>query len=109
LKKIFRQKSENNTELENIETQISRIQNKLNELLKRHAALQKQNIQQQEIIAGLKKDNEVNEKKIRAMEEQQYILKSAAGNLGDTDKKAFEQIIGKYIKEIDKCIALLSE
>lgn len=109
MKKIFRQKSENNTGLENIETQISRIQNKLNELLKRHAALQKQNIQQQETIAGLKKENEAKDKKIRALEEQQYVLMSAAGNLGEADKKAFEQIISKYIKEIDKCIALLSE
>ena len=52
---------------------------------------------------------EENEKKLKEMQEQQYILQSAAGNLNDTDKKAFEKIIGKYIKEIDKCIALLSE
>ena len=45
----------------------------------------------------------------KALEEQQYILKSAAGELNNTDKKAFEQTISKYIKEIDKCIALLSE
>lgn len=95
--------------MENVASQISRIQNKLNELLKKHAALQKQNLQQQESIASLKKQNETNEKRLKEMEEQHYILKSAAGNLGDADKKAFEQIIGKYIKEIDKCIALLSE
>jgi len=43
------------------------------------------------------------------LEEQQYILKSAAGELNSADKKAFEQTISRYIKEIDKCIALLSE
>jgi hypothetical protein len=29
--------------------------------------------------------------------------------MNETDRKALEQVIGKYIKEIDKCIALLSE
>jgi hypothetical protein len=48
-------------------------------------------------------------KKIRALEEQQYILKSAAGELNAVEKKAFEQTINKYIREIDKCIALLNE
>lgn len=95
--------------MEQIESQISRIQQKLNELLKKHTALQKQNLQQLETISSLKIQKETNEKRLKEMEEQHYILKSAAGNLGEADKKAFEQIIGKYIKEIDKCIALLSE
>lgn len=95
--------------MQKIETHISSIQTKLQDLLKKHAALQKQTIQQQETIVALKQKQEANEKKIKALEDQQYILKSAAGNLSITDKKAFEQTIGKYIREIDKCIALLSE
>jgi len=95
--------------LQKIETHISSIQTKLQDLLKKHSALQKQTIQQQETIVALKQKQEANEKKIKALEEQQYILKSAAGNLSIADKKAFEQTIGKYIREIDKCIALLSE
>jgi ABC-type iron transport system FetAB ATPase subunit len=43
------------------------------------------------------------------LEEQQLILKSSTGKMNEADKKAMEQVIGKYIKEIDKCIALLSE
>jgi predicted transcriptional regulator len=95
--------------LEQIEKQIGRINQKTQELLKRYASLQKQHQQQQELIASLKKDQEEQLKKIRSLEEQQLILKSAAGNLEGTDKKAYEQNISRYIKEIDKCIALLSE
>ncbi len=95
--------------MEQIESHIVRINAKLQDLLKKHTSLQKQNQQQQELIAKLKEQQEIGEKKIKALEEQQYILKSAAGELNSTDKKAFEQTISRYIKEIDKCIALLSE
>ena len=95
--------------MEQIETHIARINTKLQDLLKKHASLQKQNQQQQELITKLKEQQEAGEKKIKALEEQQHILKSAAGELNSADKKAFEQTISRYIKEIDKCIALLSE
>jgi len=95
--------------LEQIATHIARINTKLQDLLKKYASLQKQNQQQQELIANLKQQQEAATKKIKALEEQQYILKSAAGELNSADKKAFEQTISRYIKEIDKCIALLSE
>ena len=95
--------------MEQIEIHIARINNKLQDLLKKHTSLQKQNQQQQELITKLKEQQESGEKKIKALEEQQFILKSAAGELNSTDKKAFEQTISRYIKEIDKCIALLSE
>lgn len=92
-----------------IESHISRIQSKLQALLKKHATLRKESEQQQELIAKLQQEQAAKDKKIRLLEEQQYILKSAAGNLEGADKKAFEQTLSKYIREIDKCIALLSE
>jgi len=95
--------------LQSIESHISRIQSKLQDLLKKHTALVKQSEQQKELIASLRGEQDAKEKKIKLLEEQQYILKSAAGNLSSSDKKAFEQTISKYIREIDKCIALLSE
>jgi phage shock protein A len=85
------------------------VHSKLQDFLKKYAALQKQNTQQQQLIAELKVSIEENKNKIRQLEEQQHILKSAVGKMNETDKKAYEQIIGKYIKELDKCIALLSE
>ena len=95
--------------MQQIENHISQISVKLQELLKKYAAVSKLCEQQKEIIASYKEQQEANAKKIKTLEEQQYILKSAAGELNSADKKAFEQIISRYIKEIDKCIALLSE
>ena len=95
--------------MEKIEAHITRIQSKVQDLLKNHSDLQKQVLKQQELITTLKQKEEEQQNKIRLLEEQQYILKSAAGKLNEADKKAFEQTIGKYIREIDKCIALLSE
>lgn len=95
--------------MEKIDIHIALIQSKVQDLLKKHTDMQKLVSKQQETITALKQKEEEQQNKIRALEEQQYILKSAAGKLNDADKKAFEQTIGKYIREIDKCIALLSE
>ncbi len=95
--------------MEQVATHIAKIQSKLQDLLKKYAGLQKQHAQQQELIQELKKEQEANKHKIRQLEEQQMILKSAAGKMNEEDKKMFEKTIGTYIKEIDKCIAMLSE
>lgn len=95
--------------MEKIATQIASINAKVQALIKKQSILEKQAAQQLEQIAMLKKEKEVHEKKIKTLEEQQYILKSAAGNLNPAEKKALDQAISKYIREIEKCIALLSE
>jgi cell division protein FtsB len=95
--------------LSQLETHISRINNKLQEVLKNYDALKKQNVQQTETIQVLTAEKNVQTQKIRLLEEQQYLLKSMAGKLDEKEKKSFEQALGKYIREIDKCIAMLSE
>jgi CHASE3 domain sensor protein len=95
--------------LSQLETHISRINNKLQEVLKNYDALKKQHVQQTETIQALTAEKNVQTQKIRLLEEQQYLLKSMAGKLDEKEKKSFEQALGKYIREIDKCIAMLSE
>ena len=92
-----------------IAAQINRIQSKLQDLLKKHQASIKELEQQQKVITGLQQQQELNERKIKTLEEKQHILKAAAGKMNDPDKKEFEQTINKYIREVDKCIGLLSE
>ena len=92
-----------------LETHINRINNKLQEVLKNYDALKKQHVQQVETIQVLTAEKKAHEQKIRLLEEQQYLLKSMAGKLDEKEKKSFEQALGKYIREIDKCIAMLSE
>ena len=91
------------------EKNIQRIQQKLQEVLKRYASMQKTVSEQSTAIQQLKQELEEKNRRVRILQEQQYVLKSAAGQLDAADKKAFEQTISKYIREIDKCISLLSE
>lgn len=95
--------------MQELQSHITRVHAKLQELLKKHEALQKEHVRQQEAIAAMQKEREQQQHKIKLLEEQQYILKSAAGNMNPAEKKEFEKVIGRYIREIDKCIALLSE
>jgi cell division protein FtsB len=95
--------------LQELEAQIARVQLKLQDLLKRQANLLKEKAALQQKLTVLQADNSVQEKKIKLLEEQQQIFKAAASKLNEADKKAFDLTINRYIREIDKCIALLSE
>ena len=92
-----------------VEEHITRINSKVQDLLKKHAILSKESEQQQKTIKKLEQENELKDAKIKILEQQQHILKAAAGKMDDPDKKEFEQVINKYIREIDKCINLLND
>jgi hypothetical protein len=94
---------------ETLDQQVRRIAQKQQQLLKRYAVLEKENQQLREQNVVLQSKKTADEKKIKLLEEQHYLLKSAAGELSPEDKKKFERSLSKYIREIDKCIALLSE
>lgn len=95
--------------MQEIEGQIARVQVKLQELLKRQVNLLKEKAALQQKLAILQADNSVQEKKIKLLQEQQQIFKAAASKMNEADKKAFDLTINRYIREIDKCISLLSE
>jgi hypothetical protein len=88
---------------------IARIYNKLQPKLKRLSVLEKENESLREEIAELRKIRELFEKQLVSVQEQNYILKASASSLNDTEKAALEQTISRYIRDIDKCINLLSE
>ena len=78
-------------------------------MLKNYAALQKEN-EQLSVSLSIAKTQKLADGEILSQLEQQIgVLKSAAGQMSETEKKAFEKNINQYIKEIDKCIGLLSE
>ena len=92
-----------------IDTQIKNIQSKLQLLLKKHARLVKENEQ----LRKEKQLHQSNEKmlaeKASQLEQQVNILKASAGNLEGKEKADFEKGINRYIKSIDKCIAVLNK
>lgn len=95
--------------MENLDSNIKRINDKLQHLLRNYQLLQKTNQQQKKLIEELKQAKEKNELQIATMQEQVNILKAATRQMNADDKKYFEKSINQYIREIDKCIGILSE
>ena len=95
--------------MSDLEKNIKRINDKLQLLLKNYQQLQKDNQRQSLLIEELTKTKDKSGQQIKALQEQVSILKAAAGQMNEADKKAFEKHINQYIKEIDKCIGILSE
>ncbi len=92
-----------------LESNIKRVNDKLQQLLKQYSALQKENEKLRGNAKKLEEENETRRQHIEQLQQQVAILKTAAGQMNEADKKAFERNINQYIKEIDKCITLLSE
>jgi len=92
-----------------IEKQLKRIQDKLQQVLKDHSALQKENLRLKEELDKNRTQSFTNQQTIEELKQQVDVLKITSGDWDQNDKKEFEKRINSYIKEIDRCIALLSE
>ena len=92
---------------ENIQIHIKSINDKLQLLLKKHELLLKENAQLRQLLGqfetGEKKLKQENER----LQQQLFILKTAANELDGKEKSDFEKKINGYIRSIDKCITLL--
>ncbi|MBN8672744.1 MAG: hypothetical protein J0L56_01350 [Chitinophagales bacterium] len=89
------------------EQHLKRIQDKLQQLLKQHTALQKENVQLKEALDLSKEEARVQQQHIDTLKQKVDILKLNAGEMSEADKKEFEKKINTYLKEIDRCIAML--
>jgi septal ring factor EnvC (AmiA/AmiB activator) len=92
-----------------LDAHIKRIQEKLQRLLKQFHELQKENNQLKKELEKSSKHSTHHQQTIETLKQQVEVLKISSGNWDENDKKEFEKRINHYIKEIDKCIALLSE
>ena len=89
------------------EQHLKRIQDKLQQLLKHYVVLQKENGKlKEELEAALQKIS-TQQKAGDELKQQVSILKVSSGEMNESDKKEFEKRINGYLKEIDRCIALL--
>ena len=90
------------------EQQLKRIQEKLQQLLKEHQALKKENVKLQKELSSSKEQLSLQKQTMESLQEQISILKLSSTAMDETDKKELEKRINAYIKEIDRCISLLS-
>lgn len=91
------------------EQQLKRIQEKLQQLLKLHAALQKENSRLKTDLTAANEKLTAQQKNAEELKQQVSILKVSSGNMSEADKREFEKRINGYLKEIDRCITLLGE
>jgi len=88
---------------------VERVQQKLQLLIRQLNALRKENDKLQKEAAQWKQQEVVHRENIRQLTRHVEVLKVTSGSLGEEDKKAMEKQINGYIREIDRCIALLTE
>jgi tRNA nucleotidyltransferase/poly(A) polymerase len=92
-----------------VELQLKRIQEKVQQLVKTNSILKKEN---QNLAMRLSKSKEQSEQLLQTIESLKQhvdILKLNSTELNEPDKKEIEKRINSYIKEIDRCIILLGE
>ena len=92
-----------------LDTQIKAINEKLQQLMKKSISLQKEN----EILGHELKVLKEKEKEYRStidiINQKVNILQAATGNMTEADQKELEKHINQYVKDIDKCIDMISE
>jgi len=91
-----------------LEKQVKRIQDKVQQLLKQQQLLSKENDELKKELSAHKKDAATQKSTIDELRQQSSILKMNSVEMNDSDKKEFEKRLNHYIKEIDRCIAMLS-
>jgi hypothetical protein len=88
---------------------LERIRNKVQVLIKQYQSIEKEN---EKLKADIEKrhvlEQQLRERTI-VLEQQLNIIKASSGQLDEASKKDLEKQLNVYIKEIDKCIAMLKE
>jgi hypothetical protein len=91
------------------ELQLKRVHEKIGLLLKQHLALQKENERLREDLKKMLVRCENLTREAEKSRQQAEVSKLSGRGLDESDKKMLEKRLNQYVREIDKCIALLQE
>ena len=91
-----------------LDLQIKCIQDKLQLLLKQQSVLQKENQRLKKELEKASTDLSEKNSLIQSIQQQMDVAKLGSGNLNEAEKNALGKRIDIYLKEIDKCLALLN-
>ena len=92
-----------------IDQHIQSLQQKMQLLVKKHQQLEKENKKLKDELSSLKEKQFDKKQASEVLEMQNAILKASQQQLGDKEKKELEKKLNLFVKEIDRCIALLTE
>jgi ABC-type iron transport system FetAB ATPase subunit len=95
--------------MEGLQEQLKRVTEKLQQVVQRYHLLQKEHEQLSREVIALRDKEKARLIRIDELEMKMTALQTTTGQLNETEKKEVEKKINRYIREIDRCIALLSE
>jgi ABC-type iron transport system FetAB ATPase subunit len=95
--------------MEGLQEQLKRITDKLQQMVHSYQLLQKEREQLSREVVMLRDKEKARLIRIDELEMKITALQTVTGQLNDGEKKEVEKKINRYIREIDRCIALLSE
>jgi hypothetical protein len=91
------------------EIQLKRVHEKILLLLKQHQSLQKENERLKEDLKKMQVRGDLLTQDAEKFRHQADVQKLSGRGLEEPDKKMLEKRLNQYVREIDKCIALLQE
>ncbi len=91
-----------------LDTQLKTIQLKLQQVLKQYQHLQKENAQLKKELEQSQQKNAEKNDQLETLQQQVDVLKLGVRGWSENEKVELEKRIDVYLKEIDKCIALLN-
>ena len=92
-----------------VDQQFNIVNEKLQQLLRQYNRLQKEADKLREELQEARNKETETKQRMEELQMQVSILRAATGDMNEKDKKEFERKINQYIREIDKCIAYLSQ
>jgi hypothetical protein len=95
--------------MEELELQVKRIHDKLLQVLRQREALLKENNKLKEELQQLRHSENERLGQLEQLKQQVEILMVKKGEMPPEEKVLLEKRLSQYIREIDRCIALLAE
>jgi cobalamin biosynthesis Mg chelatase CobN len=89
--------------------QLKRITEKLQELVKKFENVKRENERLKSEIIPAKQREMAFMEQVAILEQKVMVLKTGANKLEEKEKKELDKKLHSYLKEIDKCITILSE
>jgi DNA topoisomerase IB len=91
------------------ELQLKSIHSKLQQLLKEHQSLLRENQQLRQELDDIRGQYRQQQDSMNNLEQQVQVLKYTGGEMSEAERKEFEKKINSYVREIDRCITMLSQ
>ncbi|MBZ5858184.1 hypothetical protein [Flavihumibacter profundi] len=88
---------------------IRRIQEKLQSLQKQYQQLARENDRLTQDLKSNQEKDRLQQHRIVELEKQLELSKAIRSDMTENDRQALDKRINQYLREIDKCIALLNE